>query len=216
MSYCQRCGEKNLPHVKICENCGTPLPPDERERLQPGYGYDIHGVDCRHGLKLEPMRPTEKLAFLGSRKLLYLGNLLLLLLETLLLTTDLFSTGNPLWQAFLEERAGLFGPKGVYFTCLYFIVSLVTLLLAAKPLYTRNTYDSRQLLPAMVSECLLIAILLLSDRLELHFGTFMGTALTPFGFGMILLCVAGLVAPCLLIREYRRIKRSGVYRYVAN
>ena len=116
MSYCQRCGEKNLPHVKICENCGTPLPPDERERLQPGYGYDIHGVNCRHGLKLEPMKLEDKLAFLGNRKILYLGNLLLILLEIILLTTDLFRTGNPLWQAFLEERAGLFGPKGVNFT----------------------------------------------------------------------------------------------------
>ncbi len=216
MSYCQRCGEKNLPSSQFCENCGTELPPKNREQLQPGYGYDIHGVDCRHGLKLEPMKPGEKLAFLGAKKFLYLGNLLLLLLEGFLLMTNLLHTSNSLWQDFLEEKAGLFGPNGTFFTCLYFILLIIALLLAAKPLYMRNTFDSRQLLPAMASECLLITVLALSDWFDLYFGTFMGTTLTTFGFLLIILCIAALAVQCLLIREYRRIKRSGVYHYVAN
>ena len=156
------------------------------------------------------------MAFLGKRKYMYLGNLLLILLEGFLITRKLFCTDNPLWQDFLEAKTGLFGPDGIYFTCLYFLLLVLAMLIATKPLYARNTFDSRQLLPAMVSECLLIAILLLSDWMELHFGTFMGTTLTTSGFLLIILCIAALAVQCLLIREYRRIKRSGVYHYVAN
>ena len=216
MSYCQRCGEKNLSSALFCENCGTELPPQNSERLQPGYGYDIHAANCHHGLKLEPMSLREKLSLLGNWKYLYLGSLLLLLVEAVLTTGNLLRTGNPLWQDILVERAGLFGPKGTYFTCLYILLLLAALLLSAKPLYSRNTYDSRQLLLAMISECLLIAILLLSNWMELYFGTFMGTALTSLGILLILLCTANLILRCLLIREYRRIKRSGIYHYVAN
>ncbi len=216
MSYCQRCGEKNLSSAQFCENCGASLPPKDRELLQPGYGYDIHEVNCRHGLKLEPMRAEEKLCFLGRKKLLYLGNLLLILLEGLLLTANLLRTDNPLWQDFLKEKTGLFGPRGLYFTCLYCLLLMVVLLIAARPLYTRHPFDGRQLLPAMVAECGLIGLLLVSDWFDLYFGTFMGTGLTALGFLLIGVCMAALGVQCLLIREYRCIKRSGVYCYVAN
>ncbi len=216
MSYCQRCGEKNLPSAQVCENCGTALPPKDREQLQPGYGYDIHGVDCHHGLKLEPMSPGQKLTFLGEWKPIYCGNLLLILLEGLLLTTKLFRTENSLWQGFFEERCGLFGPNGSLFTCLTVLFLSVVLLIAANPLYTRNTFNPRQLLPAMMTEAFLMLLLCLTTWLDLYFGSFVKTTLTPYGFLLIGLCVGSIVVQCLLIRKYRQIKRSGVYDYVAN
>lgn len=216
MSYCQRCGEKNLWEAQFCENCGAELPPKDQERLQPGYGYDIHAAQCRHGLKLEPMTPAEKLALLGNRTYLYCGNLLLILFAGILLMTDLFRTDHLLWREFLEQRTGLFGPKGSFFTSLYFLSLLGALLFAGKPLYTRNTFDSRQLLPAMFLEALLLPILVFTVCTDGYFGGFMGTTLSTGGRLMVMVCVTAIVIQCLLIREYRRLKRSGVYHYVAN
>ncbi len=216
MSYCQRCGEKNLPGVPVCENCGAKLPSPDREQLQPGYGYNIHGVRCRHGLKLEPMSPGEKLALLGYSKYFFLGNLLLILLTGVLLMTNMFRTDNGQWQAYLEQEAGLFGPRGQVFTCVYILFLLAAGIIAAKPLYTRNTFNGRQLLPAMVLDALLLIILEVTVWTNGYFGDFLGTALAPGGRFAVMVCLLTPVVQWLLIREYHRLKRSGVYHYVAN
>lgn len=216
MSYCQRCGEKNLPGTQVCENCGKALSAPKEEHLQPGYGYDIHAVRCRHGLKLEPMSPGEKLALLGYGKYLFFGNLLLILLTGVLLMTNMFRTDNGQWQAYLEQEAGLFGPNGQFFVGLYILLLLVTVIIAAKPLYTRSTFNGRQLLPAMILNGLLPVILEITVWYNGYFGDFLGTALAPGGRFAVMVCLLTLIAQCFLIREYHRLKRSGVYHYVAN
>ena len=216
MSYCQRCGEKNHPHSHSCINCGAELPGADREMLQPGYGYDIHATDCNHGLKLEPMDVSQKLDLLKNTKYLYLGNLLLIVCGAVLLVTNIFRTDNSLWQSFLEQKTGLFGPHGRFFTGIYFLLLLTSLLFAGKPLYTRNTYNPLQLLPSMILEVLLLPILGYTVWTNRYFGSFMGTTLSTGGRLLLIVCTLGLIVQLLLIPEYRRLKRSGVYSYVAN
>ena len=147
---------------------------------------------------------------------IFFGNLLLILLEGFLLTTKLFRTGNPLSQGLFEEQVGLFGPNGSLFTCLTILLLSVVLLFAAKPLYTRSTFNPIQLLPAMVTEACVLLLLGFATRFDLYFGTFMKTDLTTYGFLLIAVCTAAMIIQYLLMLKYKQIKRSGVYRYVAN
>ncbi len=216
MSYCQHCGEKNLPYISHCENCGAPLPVEEGERLQPGYGYDIHAVDCRHRLKIEPMLPMDKLSILGKETTLFVGNLLTMVLIALLLLTDVFRSSNPLLKDVVEESSGLFGPAGRFFTGLFFLLYLASFMMTLIPLYTRNTYNASQLIPAMVLELMIPLIALGALLSDFFFGSYMGTTLTINGCILLLLCAAALVLQYLLIREYKWLKKSGIYSYVAN
>ena len=215
MSYCQRCGEMNYHQARFCENCGTALP-EEGEKLQPGFGYDIHKVKCRHRLKIIYMPPGEKLSLLGKGKYLFLGNLALIVTASLLLMANLFRTDHPLWQEFLGEKTGLFGPGGQVFTGLYFLLLLLSLLMGGKPLYTRNTYQPSQLIPAILLELGLLLVLAGTTCMDLYFGEFRGTALTTGGYVLLMVSSAGLVLQGLLIREYKRLREKGLYVYVAN
>ena len=216
MSYCQNCGEKNLPTAHFCKNCSTTLPSPEKEKLQPGYGYDIHKADCDHGLKIEPMSTRDKLALLGTKKLIYLGNLCLILCMGVLLMFPIFRTANPMWQEFLEQKAGLFGPKGQLITAVYFLLLCGAFLMAAIPLYTRNTYNPAQLLPAMVLEALVFPVIGLTLVGDLCFGEFLGTALCTGGFLLLITSLSALILQFRLMGEYKKMKTSGIYAYVAN
>ncbi len=216
MSYCQRCGEKNLPCANVCENCGTPLPVEEKKRLQPGYGYDIHTVNCRHRLKIQPMSPVEKLSILGNKKFLFLGNLFLIIGISLLVLGNIFCIDNALLKNVVEKEAGLFGPGGRFFSGLYFLLVLSSLLFAVNPLYSRNTYKVIQLLPAMILEALILPLIGVPLWLDLYFGDYMGTSLAPGGYLLLMVCIAALVLQHILVKEYIKLKISGVYSYVAN
>lgn len=216
MSYCQRCGEKNLPHADFCENCGTPLPVREQELPCPGYRYDIHKTNCRHRLKIEPMSPTEKLSLLGSKQILFLGNLVLMAVISIFLLTNIFRSGNPLLKDIMNEKAGLFGPKGGSITGLYFLGFIVAVLFTVKPLFTRNTYNTIQLLPVMLLEFLLFPLVGIAIWKNYYFGDYMGTVLTINGAIVLLLAVVALAMQISLIRGYRKLKRMGIYPYVAN
>lgn len=216
MSYCDKCGEKNLPRARYCGNCATPLPPPKQEKLRPGYGYNIHHLDCDHGLKIGPMDTQDKLNLLGKKKYLFLGNLFLILCAGFLLMFNIFKTDNPMWQEFLGQKAGLFGPNGQFFTALYFLFLCISLLIAGNPLYTRNTYNPRQLLFSMIMEALPFPIIGITIMGNFYFGDFLGTTLCTGGFFLLLVSLAGLIIQCMLIKEYKRLKKSGVYSYVAN
>ncbi len=216
MSYCQRCGEKNLPHADVCENCGAPLPIEERTNLQPGYGYNIHTANCRHRLKIQPMPLGEKLELLGNKKFLFLGNLFLDLGISLLLLGKIFRIDNPLLKDVIEKNAGLFGPKGDFFTAVYCLLILASILLAAHPVFTRCTYKVTQLLPAMLLEFLILPLTAIALWSDLYFGDYMGTSLAPGGYLLLILCVISLSSRYILSKEYLWLRRSGVYSYVAN
>lgn len=216
MSYCERCGEKNLPRARYCGNCAAPLPPPKREKLQPGYGYNIHKADCNHGLKIGPMDSREKLALLGTKKYIFIGNMSLLFLMGILLMFSVFKTGNLMWKEFLEEKTGLFGPNGQFFTAIYILLLYIALLITAKPLYTRNTFNPRQLYPAMFLELLLFPILGIPVWRNLYFGDFLGTTLSAGGYALLLFSLAALIGQIMLIGEYRALKKRGIYSYVAN
>ena len=162
------------------------------------------------------MAPGEKLDLLGSKKVLFIGNLLLILTVAALLLTDLFRTDNPLLTGVMEIRTGLFGPRGGFFIGLYFLAFLVSFFIAGNPLYSRNTYDPIQLLPAMILEVLLLPILCFTIWLDFYFGDYMGTALDTGGILLLLFSIGGLLLQFLLIRQYKKLRKSGVYSYVAN
>lgn len=216
MSYCQRCGERNLPHARYCGSCAAPLPLPKREKLQPGFGYNIHHAECDHGLKLEPLEPGKKLALLGNHKYIYIGNLLMILWEIILLLFNVFRTDNLLWQEFLEQRAGLFGPRGQFFALLYFLLLCGALLTSANPLYTRNTYRPRQLYLPIIAEIFLFPILALPVWFNLYFGDFLGTTLCTGGYLLLSVSAVALILQYILIRKYKKMKKSGIYSYVAN
>ena len=216
MAYCEQCGIKNLPQALFCRNCAAPLPVPEREKLQPGFGYNIHQADCPHGLKLAPMDSREKLALLGSKKYLFVGNLLLILCAGILLMFNIFRTDHSLWEEILEEEAGLFGPRGQFFTAVYFMLFCLSLLTSGSPLYTRNTYRPRQLFLPMLLELLVFPIIGITVMTNLYFGDFLGTTLSPQGLSLLAVSLAALTLQWSLLREYKRLRKSGIYSYVAN
>lgn len=216
MSYCQRCGEKNKSGAQFCGNCGTALPPDEAEKLQPGYGYDIHSTDCKHRLKLEPMTVRSKLTLLGQAQFYYLADLLLIAITMFLLLHDLFCTDIPLWQEYIGRRTGLFGPDGTFLSIVYFFLLMAALSIAARPLYTRCTYNSKQLLLPLLLQAMLPPIIGFTALTDRYFGSYLGTTPTTAGWVLSALCVVSCVLHCFLVRHYRQLKRSGVYHYVAN
>ena len=216
MKYCPRCKAENPSHASFCANCDAPLPRKDREHSRSEYDYDIHMADYRHKLKIEAMDPGEKLALLGGKKWLFLGNLFLILIISALLFCHTFCTDNGLLNGVVRKYTGLFGPNGELFTGLYILALLITLFIAANPLFTRNTYDAPQLIPTMVLEFLLLPILGITVWTDGYFGDFMGTKLSTGGFLLLTACLGALILQILLIRTYRLVRKSGVYSYVAN
>lgn len=216
MSYCQRCGEKNKRGAQFCGNCGTALPPEEAEKLLPGYGYDIHSTDCKHRLKLEPMTLRSKLSLLGKVQFYYLADLLLIIFTMFFLQLDLFRTDIPMWQEYLGRQAGLFGPDGALLRVMYFLLLMLALSIAARPLYTRCTYNSKQLLLPLLLQAALPPIIGFTALTDRYFGHYLGTTPTTAGWILSALCVISCILHCYLVRSYRQLKRSGVYHYVAN
>jgi hypothetical protein len=211
MSYCQRCGEKNKPGGQFCGNCGAPLPIEQEPPVQSDSPKQ---PAPKHEMKLDYMPTGQKLSLLGKARSLYLINLLLVFLAAILMMKDLFSTDLIRWQTILGEETGLFGPDGKKLAILYFLLLSLSLIYAACPLYTRNTYNTRQLLPAMALELVLIPTLLLPMLTDGYFGLYLGTTLTQSGKLLLLCCVVAVILQGILIGNYRKLKRKGVYTYV--
>ncbi len=216
MSYCERYGEDfSLPDSRN-ERISYPAFPTEQAMAQSDHGYDIYTLNCRHRLKLEPMSAEEKLHLLGSKKFLFLWNFGLIFSVALFLIADIFHSDNPLLEDILNAHGGLFGPNGSLFTALYFMGLLVSMIIAARPLYSRVTYNPGQLLPAMAMEALIPVIITLTIWKNFYFGDYMGTTLTLGGVILLLLAMTSLVIQFSLIATYNRLKKSRTYVYVAN